>query len=191
MPGSTGDQGSAGVRGRPGPPGPQGLGGCPPPNSKKLSRQIKEVGHIFTTITQLYEDLGIDNQMSADEFYDYIMKKPSIEKNSVPNLTDYPYDDKRRPARSIESSTSCNGTAVIPGPKGNQGVPGLAGIDGVKGDSGIPGKHMCMRVCIHMYMHNIYIRTCIHACIHTHTELNMYVSLKCLNMTMDTYCSRY
>ena len=133
LPGPRGDQGLPGLRGRPGPPGPQGLGGCPLPNDNTLSRRIRKVGHIFTTTTELYNSLGLENQMSADEFYDYIMKKHSFEKDTI---SDH-YES--RAARSTESSTECNGIPVIPGPVGDQGVPGLPGDDGVKGKAGLPG----------------------------------------------------
>ena len=143
LPGPRGDQGLPGIRGRTGPPGPPGLGGCPLPSHKKLARHIREVGHIFSTITELYKNLGLENQMSADEFYDYIMKKPSIEKDTV---SDHLYSDEIRVARSAESSTDCNGVPVIPGPVGDQGVPGLPGDDGVNGESGLPG------ICTYMHV---------------------------------------
>ena len=131
--GPIGNQGVPGPPGRPGPPGPPGLAGCPLPKNNKLSRRIREVGHIFSSTTELYNSLGIENQMSADEFYDYIMEGP---KNTVPN---YLYSDDSRAARSTESSTDCNGIEVIPGPKGSPGVSGVPGNDGTKGESGIPG----------------------------------------------------
>ena len=124
-----------GVRGKAGPPGPPGLAGCPLPDDTELSRRIREVGHIFATTTELYNSLGIDNKMSADEFYDFIMKRPSFEKDAVPNLSDSRVD------RNTESSTDCNGITVVSGPKGDQGVPGIPGNDGLEGKSGIPGMY--------------------------------------------------
>ena len=81
----------------------------------------------------MYENLGTKSTMSADEFYNYIVKKSSLGKDSE---TD---GDESRAARSTESSTDCNGIAVVSGPKGDQGVPGLPGNDGMKGKSGISG----------------------------------------------------
>ena len=147
LPGPRGDQGLPGIRGRTGPPGPPGLGGCPLPSDNELSRRTREVGHIFTTTTELYNTLGLENQMSADEFYDYIMKKPSIEKDTV---SDHVYSDESRVARSTESSTDCNGIPVLPGPVGDQGVPGLPGDDGMKGEPGLPGMYICT------YIHLLY-----------------------------------
>ena len=143
LPGPRGDQGLPGLRGRIGPPGPPGLGGCPLPSDNALSRHIRKVGHIFTTTTELYNSLGLENQMSADEFYDYIMKKSSIKKDIV---SDHLYNDESRFARSTESSTDCNGIPVIPGPVGDQGVPGLPGDDGVKGEPGLPGSYTCIYI---------------------------------------------
>ena len=142
LPGPRGDQGLPGIRGRMGPPGPPGLGGCPLP-SDKFSRHIREVGHIFSTITELYTSFGLENQMSADEFYDYVMKKRSIEKNT---MSDHLYSDESRVTRSMESSTDCNGIPVIPGPVGDQGVPGLPGDDGIQGKPGLPGIWTYMHV---------------------------------------------
>ena len=141
LPGPRGDQGLPGLRGRIGPPGPPGLGGCPLPSDNKLSRHIREVGHIFSTITELYNNFGLENQMSADEFYDYIMKKPSIVKDT---LSGHLYRDESRVARSTESSTDCNGIPVIPGPVGDQGVSGPPGDDGIQGKPGLPGIYMHM-----------------------------------------------
>ena len=143
MPGPRGDQGPTGSRGKRGPPGPPGLGGCPLPTNNKLSRRIREVGHIFSTTSELYNSLGLEDQMSADEFYDYIMKN---EKDAVPV---HLYSDENRAARSTESSTDCSGTLVIPGPKGEPGVPGLPGEDGIKGEAGIPGMYRCVCACFH------------------------------------------
>ena len=150
FPGPRGDQGLPGLRGRPGPPGPRGLGGCPLPSDNKLSRHIREVGHIFSTITELYNNFGLENQMSADEFYDYIMKKPSFDKDTV---SDHLYSYESRVARNTESSTDCNGIPVIPGPVGDQGVTGLPGDDGIQGKPGLPGiyTHTYMYLCIIMY----------------------------------------
>ena len=117
----------------PGPPGPPGLDGCPLPDDSELSRRIREVGHIFVTTTELYENLGTKSTMSADEFYNYIVKKSSLEKDSKPD------SDESRVARNTESSTDCNGITVVSGPRGDQGVPGLPGNDGMKGKSGISG----------------------------------------------------
>ena len=141
LPGPRGDQGLPGFRGRSGPPGPPGLGGCPLPSDNKLSRHIREMGHIVSTIAELYNSLGLENQMSADEFYDYIMKKPSFEKDTI---SDHLYSDESRVARNTDSSgsTNCSGTPVIPGPVGDQGVPGLPGDDGIKGKSGLPGIYV-------------------------------------------------
>ena len=137
MPGPRGDQGLPGSYGRPGPAGPPGLGGCPlPDDDDELARRIREVGHIFTTTSELYSSLDGENKMSADKFYDYITKRPFYEKDTVPNLSD---SDDSRVARSTESSTECDGIAVVSGPKGDQGVTGLPGNDGVMGEAGIPG----------------------------------------------------
>ena len=136
LPGPRGDQGLPGFRGRSGPPG---LGGCPLPSDNELSRRIREVGHIFSTTTELYNSLGLENEMTADEFYDYIMKKPSFEKDTV---SDHLYNEESRVARSTESSTDCNGIPVIPGPLGVQGVPGPPGDDGIKGEAGLPGMYI-------------------------------------------------
>ena len=127
-----GDQGSSGLRGKQGPPGPPGLGGCPLPDDSELSRRIREIGHIFVTTTELYDNFGKESTMSADEFYDHIIKTPSFENTE-------PHGDGSRVAKSTESSTECNGIAVVSGPKGDQGVPGLPGNNGMKGESGIPG----------------------------------------------------
>ena len=112
------------------------------------------MGHIFTTATELYNSLGLENQMSANEFYDYIMKEPSFEKDTV---SDHLYSDESRVARSTESSTDCNGIPVKPGPVGDQGVPGLPGDDGVKGKAGLPGIYIAMYIHVlylYMYIHN-------------------------------------
>ena len=146
MPGPRGDQGPTGLRGKPGPSGPPGLGGCPLPANNKLSRRIREVGHIFSTTSELYDSLGPENQMSADEFYDYIMKK---KEDAVPV---HLYSDKNRAARSTESSTDCNGILVIPGPIGDPGVPGLPGDDGIKGEAGIPGMYRRVCICRHTHL---------------------------------------
>ena len=127
-----------GLRGKPGAPGPPGLDGCSIPHDNKLPRHIRELGHIFTTTTELYNGLGTENEMSADEFYDYIIKKSSFEKD-----TELHGDERSRDARSTESSTDCNGITVVSGPKGDQGVPGLPGNDGIKGETGIPGVFYC------------------------------------------------
>ena len=81
--------------------------------------------------------------MSADEFYDYIVKKSSLEKDSKPD------SDESRVARSTESSTDCNDIPVVSGPKGDQGVPGLPGNDGINGKAGIPGTPIML--CINSY----------------------------------------
>ena len=143
LPGPRGDQGQTGLRGRPGPPGPPGLGGCPLQSDNKLARQIREVGHVFSATTELYDSLGLENQMSADEFYDYIMKN---KKDAIPNL----FSDKNRIGRSTESSTNCNGILVIPGPIGDKGAPGLPGDDGIKGEAGLSG------MCIHVQIFRLY-----------------------------------
>ena len=135
LPGHRGDQGPTGLRGRPGPPGPPGLGGCLLQSDNKLSRRIREVGRIFSATTELYDSLELENQMSADEFYDYIMKK---KKDVVPNH----FSDKNRIIRSTESSTNCSGILVIPGPIGDKGVPGLPGDDGIKGEAGSSGMYI-------------------------------------------------
>ena len=140
MTGPRGDQGLPGLCGRAGPPGPPGLGGCPLPSNDKLSRHIREVGHIFSTITELYNNFGLENQMSADEFYDYIMTKPSIVKSG------HLYSDESRVARSTKSSTDCNGISVIPGPVGDQGVPGPPGDNGIQGKPGLPGMWTYMHI---------------------------------------------
>ena len=136
LPGPRGDQGFPGLRGKPGPPGPPGLGGCPLPSEKELPRHIREVEHILSTIAELYNNLGVEKQMSGDEFYDYIMKKPIHEKDGV---SDHLYRDERRVTRSTKSSTDCSGILVIPGPKGCPGIPGLPGGNGRKGLPGVPG----------------------------------------------------
>ena len=134
MPGSRGDQGFPGSRGKQGRPGPRGLAGCPlPDDDSELSRHIREVGYIFTTTTELYNNLGTENEMSADEFYDYIMDKSSFEKDTELD------SDESRVARSTESSDDCDGVIVKSGPMGDQGVAGPPGNDGIKGESGIPG----------------------------------------------------
>ena len=143
MPGPRGERGLKGFRGLPGPPGPQGLGGCPLPDDSKLSRRVREVGHIFATTTELYSNFGAENKMSADEFYDYITKGSFYEEGTVPNLSE------SRDARSTESSTECNGIVVVSGPKGDQGVPGLPGNDGINGKAGIPGTPIML--CINSY----------------------------------------
>lgn len=139
LPGVQGDRGYPGVRGRPGPSGPPGLGGCPLPDDVNFPRHLREVGHIISTTTELYNSLGIENLMSADEFYNYIMEKASFNKDTKPKLSDNFYSDEGRVARSTESSTDCNGVAIIPGSKGDQGIPGFPGNPGRKGESGIPG----------------------------------------------------
>ena len=136
MPGPRGDRGFPGIRGTPGPPGPPGLDGCPLPSEEELPRHIREVGDILSTITKLYNNLGLIDQMSADKFYDYIMKRPSHKKDAVSNYLD---SDKRRIARSIKSSNDCCGILVVPGPPGNKGVKGLPGEHGRKGLPGVPG----------------------------------------------------
>ena len=138
-----------GVRGKEGPPGPPGLAGCPLPDDTELSRRIREVGHIFATTTELYNSLRIDNRISADEFYDFIIKRSSFEKDTEPNLSD---SDGSRVDRNTESSTDCNGITVVSGPKGDQGVPGLPGNNGLEGKSGIPG----MYTYTYMYMYIIH-----------------------------------
>ena len=137
MPGPRGDQGLPGAYGRPGPPGPPGLSGCPLPDDEELARRIREVGHIFMTTTELYNSLDAENKMSADKLYDYITKRPFYEEDTVPNLSE---GDDSRVARNTEASTDeCDGTAVVSGPKGDQGVTGLPGNDGIRGEAGIPG----------------------------------------------------
>ena len=140
LPGPRGDQGVPGLCGRPGPPGPPGLGGCPLPDNKKLPRHVREMGHIISTTTELYNSLGIENQMSADEFYDHIMEN-SFKEDS---LSDHFYHGGSRVARNTESTANCSGIVVIPGPKGEQGVSGPPGSDGIRGESGLPGMCMCI-----------------------------------------------
>ena len=137
LPGPRGDQGSPGLRGLPGPPGPPGLDGCPLPDDDELACRIREVGHIFATTAELYNSLDAENKMSADEFYNYIAKGPFNEEGTVPSLLE---DDDSRVARSTESSTECNGVAVVSGPRGDQGITGLPGNDGIMGEGGIPGS---------------------------------------------------
>ena len=84
----------------------------------------------------MYNNFGGENKMSADKFYDYITKQPHYEEGREPNLSD---SDESRAARSTESSTECNGIAVVSGPRGDQGVSGLPGKDGINGEAGIPG----------------------------------------------------
>ena len=159
LPGPRGDQGSPGVHGLPGPPGPPGLDGCPlPDDDDELTRRIREVGHIFATTAELYNSLDAKNKISADEFYDYVAKRPFYiyEKDTVSNLSDSD-DSRSRVARGTENSTECNGIGVVSGPKGNQGVPGLPGNDGVMGEAGIPGsqlsiKHMCPFIATKFYI---------------------------------------
>jgi len=139
LPGANGERGFPGVRGGPGPPGPPGLGGCPLPDDVRFPRHLREVGHIISTTTELYNSLGIENQMSANEFYDYIMETASSKEDTKPKTSDYIYSDESRVTRSTESSTDCNGVTIISGPKGDQGIPGLPGYTGRKGESGIPG----------------------------------------------------
>ena len=142
LPGPRGDQGSPGVRGKQGPPGPPGLGGCPLPSDEELSRHVREVGHIISTISEMYNSLGLENQMSADEFYDYVIHKRSIGKDTISDHND------DRVARSTNSSTNFNGIPAIPGPVGDQGVPGRPGVFGTIGESGIPGiLHMHTCIC--------------------------------------------
>ena len=150
MPGPRGDQGSPGVHGLSGPPGPPGLDGCPLPDDSELSRRIREVGHIVATTAELYYNFGVENKMSADEFYDYITKRPHYDEGRVPNLSD---SDESRDARSTESSAECNGIAVVSGPRGDQGVPGLPGNDGINGEAGIPGAYVLnIIMCLQNYI---------------------------------------
>lgn len=142
LPGSLGDHGLPGVHGEQGPPGPPGLGGCPLPkfNDTKLSRRMREIGHIISTTTRMYNAFGFENQMSAEEFYDYILKKAAIKNDAVPNNLHNKNMNENRVTRSTEPSTACSGVLMKPGPKGNKGLPGVANDPGMMGESGIPGK---------------------------------------------------
>ena len=157
LPGARGDRGPPGDRGEKGPQGPPGLGGCPLPENKKLLRHMREVGHIISTTTELYNSLGLENQMSADEFYDYIINKAIYEEDTIPYSSSSDARVTRNTKSSLKSttkfstelptelptnsSTDCNGVTTIPGPKGDQGVRGLPGNVGIKGEPGISGNY--------------------------------------------------
>jgi len=132
--GPAGDQGVPGVRGGRGPPGPPGPTGCPLPENAKLRRRMTTLGHIITTATDIYNNL---DTKSAENFYDYLVKRASTKEKTVKAKHD-------RVTRNAyyTSSADCEGIIIIPGSKGEAGPTGYPGYDGVQGNSGIPGKQL-------------------------------------------------
>lgn len=131
--GPPGDPGPVGDRGLPGPMGPPGLGGCPLP--KHATRRMIELGYI----TEVTEDMYYNSpsgqyKESVRTFHNHLVKELMRHKKDV-ELSNYGIHSRAN--RQAESSTDCGGVPLIPGSKGEAGVPGIVGAPG---QSGIPGR---------------------------------------------------
>lgn len=131
--GIPGDPGPVGDPGRPGRMGPPGLGGCPLP--KHATRRMIELGYI-TEITEdiYYNSLNEKYKESVRTFHNHLVKEFMQHKEHMELAS---HKAHSRVGRQTKSSADCGGVPVVPGPKGEAGVPGLAGGPG---QSGIPGR---------------------------------------------------
>ena len=134
--GPAGEQGVPGARGDSGPPGPPGPTGCSLPENAKLRRHMTTLGHIITRATELYNNL---DTKSAENFYDYLIKKADTKKQTASAKNEH----KERETRNAYymNTADCEGVIVIPGSKGDAGSAGYPGNDGTQGYPGIPGKY--------------------------------------------------
>ena len=136
--GLPGDQGLPGPPGRPGPAGPPGLAGCASPNDERVSRRMAELGHIITTTTQLYNSIDVKHEMSAEQFYSYLVTYNNKDRtmSGQGHISDGKFIPNNRTVRDAEE---CNEVLMFPGSKGETGLKGQPGKDGTIGNSGVPG----------------------------------------------------
>jgi len=138
--GLPGDQGLPGLPGRPGPPGPPGLAGCVSPNDKRISRRMAELRHIITTTTQLYNSIDVNHEMSAEQFYNYLVTYDNRDHTMLTQgQTKLNGGEFVSNNRIVRDAAKCNSVLTFSGSKGETGLKGQPGRDGTIGNSGIPG----------------------------------------------------
>jgi len=99
---------------------------------------MAELRHIVTTTTQLYNSFGVSHEMSAEQFYNYLVTYDNKD-HSVLTLPGQGHINGGKfisNNRNVRDAARCN---AFPGSKGETGLKGQPGRDGMIGNSGVPG----------------------------------------------------
>jgi len=98
---------------------------------------MAELGHIIKTTTQLYNSIDVNHEMSAEQFYKYLVTYSS-HNHMVPTYS-VPQHFYASNSRMIRGAKECNKILTFAGSKGETGLKGLPGKDGQMGNYGVPG----------------------------------------------------